>query len=97
MDSVEWARNAMLVCIVASLAMARWSALRMAHEVNRRVSVDERISTKWWRWPNYKDRQAMKRYRYTLPSGRLHLVYIGCMVGAFVFVVAGIVLGGHAS
>lgn len=97
MDSIEWARNAMLVCIAASLVMARWSALRMAHEVNRHVSDDEQISTKWWRWPNYKDRRAMKRYRFAIPNGRLHLVYIGCMVGAFVFLVAGIILGAYSS
>jgi hypothetical protein len=94
MNTIEWARNAMLLCIVASLVMARWSAIQMAREVNRRASDGDRISMKWW--PNYKDRRVLQRYRSTIPDGRLHPAYIGCMAGAFVFLVAGILLGAQS-
>jgi hypothetical protein len=97
MNSIEWARNAMILCIVASVVVARWSAVRMAQEVNGRVSDSERISMKWWTWANYKDRRVLKRYRFTIPGGRLHLVYIGCMAAAFLFLVVGIVLGAHSA
>jgi hypothetical protein len=95
MRSMEWTRNAMLACIVAALAMARLSAIRMARAVNRRVPDDERISLKWW--PNYKDRLALKQYRRAIPDGRLHLVYIGCMAAAFVFLAVGVALGAHSN
>ncbi|HTU49620.1 MAG TPA: hypothetical protein VMF56_03445 [Acidobacteriaceae bacterium] len=96
MSTVEWARNAMLLCIVASLVVVRWSAIRMAHEVNRVAPDGERISTKWW-WPNYMDRRVLKRYRLTIPHGRLHLLYIGFMAGAFAFLMVGILLGAHSA
>ena len=95
MNTMEWARIEMVLCIAAALVAARWSAVRMASEINRHASDAERISMKWW--PNYKDRRVLKRYRFEIPGGRLHLVYIGCMVSAFAFLVAGIALGMHST
>ena len=95
MDSNQWARIAMVLCIAVALAAARWSAVRMASEINRQASAGDRISMKWW--PNYKDRRVLRRYRSEIPSGRLHLVYFGCMVGAFAFLMVGIALGVHSA
>lgn len=95
MNSNEWARIAMVLCIAVALATARWSAVRMASEINRQASGAERIPMKWW--PNYKDRRVLKRYRFGIPGGRLHLVYIGGMVSAFAFLVVGIALGIHST
>jgi hypothetical protein len=85
----------MVLCIAVALAAARWSAVRMASEINRQASAGDRISMKWW--PNYKDRRVLRRYRSEIPSGRLHLVYFGCMVGAFTFLIVGIALGVHST
>ena len=95
MNTIEWTRNAMLLCIVVSLVVARWSAIRMAREVNSVAASGERISMKWW--PNYKDRRVLRRYRFAIPDGRLHLLYIGCMAGAFAFLVVGILLDAHSA
>ena len=95
MNSNEWARIAMVLCIAVALVAARWSAVRMASEINLHTSDADRISMKWW--PNYKDRRVLKCYRFEIPGGRLHLVYIGCMVSAAAFLVVGVALGIHST
>ena len=95
MNSIEWARNAMLLCIVVSLVMARWSTVRMTNEINQRVPDGDRMPVKWF--SNHNDRRVLKRYRFEISNGHLHFLYFGCMVAAAAFLVAGIVLGVHSA